>query len=279
MDDTSRGSLGRVSSVFVVFAVYAALASTSTAQEAAKQPNAPNSGQNEANNPLTPKITFNLQDYYIPSFIRGPDQDANQLLLRGLVPSDLFGAPQLFRFTLPIATAPTLPDGSETGLGDLTLMDLFMFPGKDVSFGLGPMLVAPTASSRVLGAGKWQAGAAGVAVAPQSWGLVGGLLTYQQSFAGDDDREAVKLLTVQPILFYNLPDGYYLRSSAIWNFDIENDTRYAPLGFGVGKVWQVSRTASVNAYIEPQYTVLHHGAGIPRWQVFAGLNLQFSLGQ
>ena len=259
----------------VACAVYATLALPATAQESGGSP----SGQNEANNPLTPKVTLNLQDYYIPSTIGGPDQDANQFLLRGLVPSDLFGAPQLFRFTLPIATAPTGPDGTETGLGDLTLMDLFMFPGREVSFGVGPMLVAPTAGSRVLGTGKWQAGAAGVAVAPQPWGLVGGLLTYQQSFAGDDDRKRVKLLTVQPILFYNLPDGFYLRSSAIWNFDVENDTRYVPVGFGVGKVWQVSRTASLNAYVEPQYTVFHHGVGVPRWQLFAGINLQFSLGQ
>jgi hypothetical protein len=244
-------------------------ATTALAQESGSQ--------NDANNPLTPKITINLQNYYIPELIGVPDADANQFLLRGLVPHETFGTPQLFRFTLSIATAPTFPDGDTTGLGDLTLMDLFMFPGKQVSFGVGPMLVLPTATDDALGAGKWQAGVAGVAVAPQHWGLLGGLVTYQHSFAGDDDREDVSLLTFEPIIFYNLPEGFYLRSSATWNFDIENDTYYIPVGLGIGKVFQLNEKTTMNAFIEPQYTAAYDGIGAPRWQIFAGVNFQFAI--
>ncbi|WP_245514530.1 hypothetical protein [Rhizobium leguminosarum] len=87
---------------------------------------------NDANNPLTPKITIILQDYYIPSLIDAPgDPEANQLLLRGLIPSDMFGLPQLLRFTLPIATSPDVPSGYVTGLGDLTLIDLFVLPKRE----------------------------------------------------------------------------------------------------------------------------------------------------
>jgi hypothetical protein len=231
--------------------------------------------QNEANNPLTPKITINLQDYYIPSFKGLPGRDANQFLLRGLIPLNLFDTPQLLRFTLPVANAPTFPSGSDTGLGDLTLIDLFLIPGKPVSFGIGPVLVAPTASTDALGSGRWQTGAAAVAIAPQSWGLLGGLVIYQHSFARDDGRDSVNLLTVQPIVNVNLSEGFYLRSSAIWNFDFEHDTRYIPVGLGLGKVWQVGKT-TVNAFLEPQYTVWRNGDGVPRWQVFGGVNFQFS---
>jgi hypothetical protein len=233
--------------------------------------------QNEANNPLTPKITLNLQDYYDPSLWGVPGRDANQFLLRGLIPSDLFGAPQLMRFTMPIATAPTFPSGSATGSGDLTLQDIFLFPGKPVSFGVGPILVLPTADPGALGAGKWQAGALGLAIAPQPWGLIGGLATYQHSFAGDGNRPEVSLLTVQPILFYNLPDEFYLRSSGIWNFDLQNSTYFIPVGAGAGKVWQINDSVTMNTFVEPQYTVLHHGIGAPRWQIFAGINFQFAL--
>ncbi|MGQ3292992.1 MAG: hypothetical protein ACT6U0_12365, partial [Shinella sp.] len=84
---------------------------------------------NSANNPLTPKITINFHDYFIPSFIDLPeDKHANQFLLRGLIPSDAFGLPQLVRFTLPIATSPDGTDGYVTGVGDLTLIDLFVLP-------------------------------------------------------------------------------------------------------------------------------------------------------
>lgn len=234
---------------------------------------------NEANNPLTPKITLNFQDYYIPELKDLPGLYSNQFLLRGLVPSDMFGTPQLFRFTLPVATAPTFPDGYVTGLGDLTLMDIFLFPGKQVSFGAGPIVVLPTATDEALGAGKWQLGAAGVAVAPQSWGIIGGLATYQASVAGQSEREDVSLLTFEPIVNYNLPHGFYLRSSAIWNFDLERGDYYIPAGFGIGKVIQLNEKTTMNAFIEPQYTVFSHGSGNPVWQIFAGVNFQFSVGK
>jgi len=236
---------------------------------------------NEANNPLTPKITINLQNYYIPEFLDTPgDPHANQFLLRGLIPSDMFGLPQLVRFTLPIATSPDVPSGYATGLGDLTLIDLFILPkAGDVTFAAGPVLVLPTATDSSLGSGKWQAGAAGVVVAPQDWGLLGGLVTYQTSFAGADSRDDVNLLTFQPIVNVNLSDGWYLRSSATWNFNLENGSSYIPVGAGVGKVFQLEKGITMNAFIEPQYTVWHDKPGAPRWQIFAGLNFQFPIGR
>ncbi|MDW5315431.1 hypothetical protein [Rhizobium sp. PL01] len=236
---------------------------------------------NEANNPLTPKITINFQDYFIPSFIDVPEgKHANQFLLRGLIPSDAFGMPQLIRFTLPVATSPEIPDGYVTGLGDLTLMDLFILPKVgDVTLGAGPLIVIPTATSDELGSGKWQIGGAGVVVAPQSWGLLGGLATYQTSFAGSDLRDDVNLLTVQPIINVNLKDGFYLRSSATMNFNLESGASYIPVGLGLGKVLQLDKGVTMNAFIEPQYTVWHDGPGAPRWQIFAGVNFQFPVGK
>jgi hypothetical protein len=224
--------------------------------------------QNDANNPLTPKITTNFHDYYIPSFNGLHNARANQFLLRGLIPSDMFGAPQLLRYTLPIEKVPTI-EGSDFGLGDLTLMDLFMSPGKEISFGAGPILIAPTATTATLGAGKWQAGAAAIAVAPQSWGLLAMLATFQQSFTGQREREDVSLITAQPIIIYNLPEGYHLRSSATWNFDLHAGTNYIPVGLGAGKVWLLNSGTTANAFIEPQYTVSHDGAGSPAWQYSA----------
>jgi len=234
---------------------------------------------NAANNPLTPKITINFQDYYVPELEGIDGRYANQFLLRGLIPSDLFGKPQLFRFTLPIATAPEFPDGYVTGLGDLTLMDIFVFPGKTVSFGAGPLVVLPTATDDLLGAGKWQAGAVGMAVAPQKWGLIAGLLTYQASFAGESDREDVSLATFQPIVNYNLSGGFYLRSTATWSFNLENGDYYIPVGFGVGKVFQINDKVTMNAFVEPQYTIASEGVGNPTWQIFAGVNFQFAIGK
>ena len=234
---------------------------------------------NAANNPLTPKITLNFQNYFTPDLVGLPDKRANQFLLRGLVPADFFGQPQLLRYTLPISTVPQFPSGYETGLGDLTLIDLLLFPGKDLSIGAGPLLVLPTATDQSLGAGKWQAGIAGVVVAPQSWGLLGALSTYQASFAGHDDRADVSIATFQPIVNYNLADGFYLRSTATMSYNFENDSYFVPVGFGIGKVFKVDEKTTLNAYVEPQYTVFNEGYGNPRWQILAGINVQFSLGE
>jgi hypothetical protein len=243
------------------------------AEGSARAEDAGGNATNDANNPLTPKITVNLQDYYTPSFYGPLNSDANSLLLRGLIPMNVGGLPQLLRFTLPYSVNPS-PQGYADGLGDLTVFDLFVLPSKPVLLAVGPLFVAPTGTVRFTGAGRFQAGAAGAAVAPQSWGLVGGLVTYQHSFANDFGREPTSLFTVQPIVFYNLPQGFYVRSSAIWNFDVENNLGYIPVGLGAGKVMQIGKVIA-NAFIEPQYTVYKYGEQVPHWQIFAGLNLQF----
>ena len=235
---------------------------------------------NDANNPLTPKITLNLQNYYVPSLYGLPGREANQLLFRGLIPWRLGDSGQLFRFTMPLATAPTFPTGTDTGAGDLTLMNLTPIPGPGkVTFAVGPLFVAPTASTEVLGAGRYQAGAVGVVIAPQSWGLLGGLLTYQHSFAADRGRDPVNQMTFQPIVNYNLPRQFYLRSSAIWNFDFQNRVSYIPVGLGLGRVFLLEKGITMNAFIEPQFTVWYDQPGAPHWQVFAGVNLQLPVGK
>ncbi|WP_246728063.1 hypothetical protein [Rhizobium leguminosarum] len=62
----------------------------------------------------------------------------------------------------------------------------------------------------------------------------------------------------------NLSDGWYLRSSATWNFNLESGNSYIPVGAGVGKVFQLDKGVTMNASIEPQYTVWHDGPGAPR---------------
>jgi len=236
-----------------------------------------NDEMNASNNPLTPTIAVNIQDAYTARSYGLGDEDSNALLLRGALPHKLFGMPQLTRVTLPVVTSPDLPPtGRHTGAGDLNIFDVFIFKQGGVEFGIGPQLTIPTASRDELGTGKWQAGVAALTIAPQHWGLLGGLVTWQHSFAGDDDRPTQNNLLAQPFFIYNLPQGWYARSTATWTFDLKRDTYYIPIGAGMGKVWR-SGTTTLNAFVEPQWTVSHDGDGVPKFQVFFGLNLQFPL--
>jgi len=230
---------------------------------------------NEANSPLTPSITANVQDLYAPR-LYDSDGSSNSLLLRGVLPHALGGIPQIVRGTLPITSAPDV-NGNTRGLGDLNLFDLALFKQGTMALGIGPQLTVPTATDPVLGTGKWQAGLAAVVVAPQAWGLMGALVTWQHSFAGPSDRPTQNNLVVQPLLIYNLPQGVYLRSTANWNFDLARGNYVIPIGAGAGKVFLLSDGTTINVFAEPQWTIAHHGAGQPEFQVFMGVNMQFPL--
>jgi hypothetical protein len=173
-----------------------------------------------------------------------------------------------------------VPIGSgqyESGLGDFSIFDAIKLTSTQAKtdFAVGPLLVAPSATDRSLGQGKWQAGIAAVAIHPLPGGsLVGMLATWQHSFAGQSNRPGAHLVTFQPIGTLSIGSGYYFRSTAVWVFDIANGSYLIPIGLGLGKVFKV-QGALVNAFIEPQVTTYHNGSGLPSFQLFMGLNLQF----
>ncbi|MGD8818360.1 MAG: hypothetical protein PVJ51_14325, partial [Acidobacteriota bacterium] len=167
-------------------------------------------------------------------------------------------------------------DGAVSGLGDFNVFGAYLLKSTPSStFGVGPLLAGPTATDDALGSGKWQLGAAAVLFnVPSPRMQYGGLLTYQASVGGDDVRGDTSLLVAQPFGFWQLGGGTYLRTAPIWVFDLENDTYNVPFGFGIGRVMKIGGIV-YNIFIEPQFTILHKGAGQPLFQVFTGLNMQF----
>jgi hypothetical protein len=231
---------------------------------------------NKSNNPLNLAPGMNLQDYYTPKYYDS-NIHTNDLLVRGtlpIAPNDFIGVPQLLRATAPISTRPDPHGGYSTGEGDLNLFDIFLLKTEGVQLGIGPQITAPYADRDELGTGKWQAGLAAIAIDSSPRGLLGALVQYQSSFAGDSDRPHVESATLQPFVIHNLDRGWYLRSTATWTFDLKNDTHYIPLGLGAGKVWK-SGSNILNAFIEPQWTVEHKGDGLPQFTLFAGINVTF----
>lgn len=237
------------------------------------------SEMNKANNPLTPMLGFNLQDYVTTSFFNN-NEDANTFLARGIVPHKTGGLPQIARLTVPYASVPDRGDDYINGLGDVNFFDIFLMePKNGIEYGFGPYFVFPTATQVETGADKWQAGVSAVVIKPGSWGMLGGLVTYQHSFAGPSERPTQNLATVQPFLIYNLAQSYYVRSSAVMNFNWQNGDYYVPVGAGLGKVWKLQSGNILNAFIEPQWTVAHGGENQPEFQIFMGLNMQLPFGQ
>ena len=144
-----------------------------------------------------------------------------------------------------------------------------------LSFGFGPQFTLPTAKDDVLGSEKWSGGFANVLFDARSPVFqYGYLLTWQHSFAGDDDRDDVNFGAFQPFYFYQLGGGTYLRGAPIATYNFENDDYTVPVSLGIGQVFRKGSTV-YNVFIEPQYSVWDDGEGLPEWQIFFGLNLQF----
>jgi len=233
----------------------------------------------QSNNPLSPLNAVNFNNYYAPT-IYGVPGIANTLNIQGvLIPRrrhfDLF---HIIRATLPVSTVPVDSVTYESGLGDMVIQDAFRISklSARAQFGVGPLLVIPTATSTALGAGKWQAGVAAVLVFTlQGGSVIGGAVTWQTSFAGDASRPKTNLSTFQPSVALAIgQSGYYLSSSPIWLFDFENGNYLIPFSIGVGKVMKLGKTI-VNVTAEPQFTVFHSGGPTPAVQLFVGLTLQW----
>ena len=230
--------------------------------------------QNVANNPLTDIPAIQVQNYFQPVMSGQPGSGADQPFLRGIVPHDTFGWRQLMRASLATGTTAWGPAGTDSGLGDLTLFDVPLIQLANAKMGIGPLVILPTATSPALGERKWQAGAQGVVSAPYDWGLAAALVAYQQAF-----DSSARSLTVQPFLFYNLSDGFYVRSSGITSIDFGRQTAVVPVGLGLGRVKRLNDGNVLNMYLEPQYSVVQSGTGQPAFQVFAGFNIQFPPGR
>ena len=199
----------------------------------------------QANNPLLRAKAFNMHDYYVGN-LTDIDEDANQFWLRYAAPFSIGDTKWLMRASLlTLNTVPAAPEFEhETGLGDFNVFAAYQMdvgtPG--VSFGVGPLLNIPTASEDATGSGKWSAGIANVLFSARSPKFqYGYLLTWQASFAGDDDRDDVNVASFQPILIYQLGGGTYLRSTPIMTYDFESDGYTVPLGLGIGQVFKTSK--------------------------------------
>ncbi len=231
------------------------------------------SDETQANNPLADFTAFNIQNYYIPDLTGPTDESANNFVLRYARP---FGG-WLMRASLPFSRVPAAGGTSVSGMGDFDVFFAYLFdtgnPAR--SFGLGPQLVAPTATRDETGSDQWQLGAAAVYFdGTSSFFQWGGLLTYRTDVGGSSNQEDISLLAAQPFYFFQLGNGNYLRGAPIWVFDLENDTYHVPVGLGIGRVIKVNKTV-YNFFVEPQFTVLSKGPGQPEFQIYAALNMQF----
>jgi hypothetical protein len=263
---------GVVSCAWLVVAPGAAVAQETKAAEPA--PGGQSLDQ-AANDPTASLMSVQIQDVYAGNYHNLDDENGNTVLVRAAVPFQTAGINNIARITVPFVTdSPS----RESGLGDIVLFDLLTFDESWGRWGIGPVLLAPTASDDSLGAGKWAIGPALGFVVNQPGRLFGVFNQNLFSFAGDDDRDDVSLSTVQPIVNYSLPNKWSVGTSEMnFTYDWQQDDWIVlPLGVKVAKLQRFGkRPMQFSATYEYNFADDYVA---PKWLVSFPVKLLFPLG-
>jgi len=228
----------------------------------------------QTQNPVADLISLPLQNNTF--FDTGPhDKTQNVLLVQPVIP---MGMNEDWNFIarpiIPLIDQPAMTNSQDRdfGLGN-TQFQGFFSPKKPVGdwiLGIGPYLEFPTNSDDQFGSDNWSAGPAFVALQMKGKWVYGALFTHLWSYSGSDPE--VNLTGFQPIVNYNLEDGWYIKYSPVWNINWSADSNNQwtiPVGGGVGKVLHVGKQA-VNISLAA-YHMVESPANGPDWQ------LQFQL--
>lgn len=162
------------------------------------------------------------------------------------------------RTILPIVSQDniSLRSGSQLGLGD-TLQSLFFTPkavgSSGVIWGIGPAILLPTATNRLLGAEKWGAGPTGVVLRQSGPWTVGLLANHVWSFAGNSARGEISNTFLQPFVAYTTPDA--------WTFSLNSESTYD----WVADKWAVPMNAFISKLVTIGTQPMSIGAGARYW--------------
>lgn len=171
------------------------------------------------------------------------------------------------RTILPVIAQDDIagPSGHQFGLGDV-VQSAFFSPKEPTSggliWGVGPVLLLPTGTDDLLGAGKFGIGPTGVALTQRGPWTVGMLANHIWSVFGEDhmkvngvtiDRPDVSTTFMQPFLSYTTPDA--------WTFSLNTETAYD----WEAKEWSVPVNVVVSKLLRFGNQPVSVGAGVRYW--------------
>ena len=209
-----------------------------------------NSQAIQAQSPLTPLWSL-INENYTNGGVGPLHKTQNILIVEPIIPLKLTPDWNLItRWNTPITYMPRLAEpvgtfpgiGPEFGLSNMQPQFFFTpaHPGS-FTFAVGPALWLPTATNQILGINKTGGGPVFVALTTQG-PLLAGFLA-QNLWAGTKGTsvtgQRVNTLLIEPFVFYNLAEGWFLTYrpliTADWTID-EHNRWTVPLGGGFGRV-------------------------------------------
>lgn len=131
--------------------------------------------------------------------------------------------------------------GTQAGLGD-TVQSFFFSPKQPTKggliWGVGPVLLLPTSTDSMLGAGEWGIGPTGVALKQSGPWTYGGLANHIWSL---DSNSTVNATFLQPFLSYTTPDAWTYNINSEATYDWNSDSWTVPINATIGKVVSIGK--------------------------------------
>jgi hypothetical protein len=196
----------------------------------------------ELSNPLADLMSIPFQMNYDRGI--GPLNDCWKLKtnIQPVIPFHLSGNWNLIsRTIIPVIDQEDIfpGAGSQFGLGDINL-SLFLSPKRPTSdgitWGIGPVLLFPTATESLLGAKKWGAGPTAVALTVRGDWTVGMLANHIWSYAGDSDRQDISNTFLQPFVAYTWPSAWTVSVQSESTYNWETEQWSVPVNVAVSKL-------------------------------------------
>jgi hypothetical protein len=195
------------------------------------------------------------------------------------------------RTIVPVKSQPAATSsaqGRETGLGNTTFTAFFSpSDSGGLTWGVGPVVIIPTATDDRLGGDTWGAGVSLVALTLKGKWVIGSLFSQVWDIKGSEDpaksNEQIDLFTWQPFINYNLNDGWYLTTAPIISRDGEaksGEEWLVPLGGGAGKIVRIGKMP-VNISAQAYYNVVkpEDPVNVGDWQTRLQVQLLFPKGK
>jgi hypothetical protein len=233
----------------------------------------------KAQNPIANMINLPLQNN--TNLNIGPDEQTQNILnVQPVYPfslNDDFNV--ITRTIIPVVSNPSIltgPDeGRVDGIGD-TLFTAFLSPkDSEITWGVGPAILLPTATDDALGQDTWAAGLSAVVLAmPGKW-VVGSLVSNMWSVGGGDAD--INLFTWQYFVNYNFDGGWYVTTAPIItaNWEADSDHKWTvPFGGGFGRVFRIGNQP-INAQLSLYNNVVTPDDYGPEWQVRTQIQFMF----
>lgn len=222
----------------------------------------------QSQNPIASMVSLPFQNNW--NFGIGPDDQTQYVgLLQPVFPLPLNKRWNLItRPILPLVNSPDGTVGREHGLGDMQWQNFFV-PVPDqpsnLTWGIGPSFIMPTASSPDLGAQNWGVGVSGVAVYADG-PIVGGALINQNFVEGG----IAQPFFFQPFFNYNFSRGilnkFFISVSGEFQADWKKDGNQwnNVFGFGPGRGIKIfGQPMSISTRFAPYLDPAVNG---PNWQ-------------